>query len=203
MVVAAPPIAARLARRLSGSLPLVALLALANVAVAGAVMAQPGASKEYQIKAAFLFNFAQFVEWPAAAFDGAEAPIRFCVMGENPFGGTLEQLVRGETINQRQLVVQSAADVQEASNCHLLFISNSEQTRMGEILTGLGPGAVLTVSEVEKFAEHGGTLNFFMENNRIRFEVNPASAKRQGLRLSAQLLKLGRIVEERPVAAMQ
>jgi hypothetical protein len=175
----------------------IVLVALANALVSGVVMAAPGISQEYEVKAAFLFNFAKFVAWPTAAFKDTQEPLRLCVLGHDPFGQSLKSLVAGETINQRPIVIVDARDTDRITDCHMLFISRSEQQRILEILDGIGASAVLTVSEVDEFASHGGNLNFFVEDSRIRFEVNPASANRQGLRLSAQLVKLGRLVDDR------
>jgi hypothetical protein len=178
---------------------------LALVLVAGApasaprqAQAQALPSKEYQIKAVFLFNFAQFVEWPATAFPDADAPIRIGVLGDDPFGTALEETVRGETIRNRKLVVQHSRQVEDLKNCQLLFISKSEKRRIPEILSTLNPGAVLTVGEIESFSRLGGIINFYLDGNKVRFEINPAAAQRQGLKLSSQLLNLGKVVASGP-----
>jgi hypothetical protein len=156
---------------------------------------QPEVPREYQIKAVFLFNFAKFVEWPATAFPDAEAPLRLCVLGEDPFGAALEETVRGESIADRTLAIERSRQVDDLKDCQLLFISRSERDRVATILSQLGPGAVLTVSEVEDFTRRGGIINFYLDGNRVRFEINQASARRMGLKIDAQLLSLAKIVE--------
>jgi hypothetical protein len=156
-----------------------------------AMHAQTSVPKEYQVKAACLFNFAQFVEWPAAAFPDADAPIRIGVLGDDPFGAALEETVRGETVRNRKLVIQRSHRVADLKNCHVLFISKSEKKRVAEILSQLSSSDVLTVSEVESFARRGGIINFYLAGKKVRFEINPDAAKRKGLKVSAQLLELG------------
>ncbi len=163
-------------------------------AVALEARAQSSTSKEYQIKAAFLFNFVQFVEWPAAAFPDANAPIAIGILGDDPFGTVLDQTVHGETIRNRKLVIQRSRRVQDLKDCHLVFISTSEKGRLAEILASLQTATALTVSETESFARHGGVINLYLEGNKVRFEINPGAAQRQGLRISSQLLKLGKVI---------
>jgi hypothetical protein len=156
--------------------------------------ARGSVSKEYQVKAACLFNFAQFVEWPAAAFPKAETPICIGVLGEDPFGPVLEQIIHDETINNRKLVIRRSTREAELTSCHLLFVSKSEQGRVDQILATLNQASILTVGEMEQFAFRGGIINFFLEGSKVRFEINPAMAKRNGLKISSQLLKLGRVI---------
>jgi len=152
-------------------------------------------SREYQIKAAFLFNFAQFVEWPAGAFANPSAPLCIGILGNDPFGPALDQTVQGETIRSRPLVVTRSKQVEDLKDCQLVFISESERDRVGEVLAALDLQSVLTVSDIDRFAERGGVIRFFVQGNRVRFEINPTSARREGLKISSQLLALGRIVE--------
>ncbi len=159
------------------------------------VLAQPATPKEYQIKAVFLFNFAQFIEWPSTALTTNTGPFRIGVLGDNPFGTFLEETVRGEAIKNHQIVVQRAQEAAELKGCQLIFISKSEKKRLPEILTSLDSAAVVTVGEVEGFAQNGGIINFYIEDKKVRFEINPAAAHRAGLKLSSQLLSLGKIVE--------
>jgi hypothetical protein len=152
------------------------------------------ASKEYQIKAAFLFNFAQFVEWPVTVLTNADEPFAIGVLGEDPFGDALEQTVQGETINGHKIVVKRAQRLNDLANCQIIFISKSEKGRLKEIMTGIDSNAVLTVSEIDGFAADGGIINFYLDGNKVHFEINPAIARRAGLKVSSQLLSLGRIV---------
>ncbi len=156
--------------------------------------AQAQTSKEYQIKAAFLFNFAQFVEWPSSAFADPSAPISIGVLGDDPFGAVLDQTVEGETINHRKLVIQRSQRAADLKGCHLVFISKSEKSRLTDIFDSLGSASVLTVSETENFARRGGIINFYLDGNKVRFEINADAAQRKGIKISSQLLKLGKVV---------
>ncbi len=160
--------------------------------------AQPAISKEYQIKAVFLYNFAQFVEWPATAFTNATAPICIGIVGDDPFGATLEETVRNESINNRKLVVHHVQSESELQGCHLIFVSKSEKRRLEEIFPKLNSRPVLTVGESDGFMRQGGVINFFLEDRKVRFEINPATAQQQGLRISSQLLSLAKIVKTAP-----
>jgi hypothetical protein len=161
--------------------------------------AQLAVPNEYQVKAAYLFNFVQFVEWPSAAFANSDAPICIGVLGEDPFGKALEETVRGETVQNRKLVVQRSRRVENLKDCHLVFISKSETERVSGILDDLDPVPVLTVSETQGFAQRGGIVNLYLTGNKVRFEINPAAARRKGLKISSELLSLGKIIEAAPV----
>lgn len=160
--------------------------------------AQSAVSKEYQIKAVFLFNFAQFVEWPSSAFANANAPFRIGVFGDDPFGGVLDETVRNESINNHKLVVQRVNTEDDLAGCQLVFISKSEKSRADKVLSGLSAKPVLTVGESDGFARQGGVINFYLENRKVRFEINPSMAQHQGLKVSSQLLSLGKIVKGEP-----
>ena len=174
-----------------------AFLALAVLLLAFAparAPAQATTPREYQIKAVFLFNFLQFVEWPDTAFSGDSGPIRIGILGDDPFGAALEETVRNESIHKRPLVIERSHRLEDLMDCHLLFISKSEGRRMDEILGLLGDRPVLSVSEADGFARHGGMIAFYLEGKKVRFEINPAIARRRGLKMSSELLGLGRIV---------
>jgi hypothetical protein len=156
-------------------------------------------SREYQIKAAFLLNFAQFVQWPDTSFTSPGAPLCVGVLGEDPFGGVLEETVRGESIHDHKLAVRGAAKVEDLAGCQLVFVSKSEGKRVAEILARMDSLPVMTVSEVSGFAKQGGTINFYKEQNKVRFEINPGAARQRGLKINSQLLGLGKIVESPPV----
>jgi hypothetical protein len=164
-------------------------LSLALLLPVGGIAQEPQPS-ESQLKAAFLFNFAKFVEWPPAAFAEATSPMVIGILGENPFGDDLERTIRGKTINNRPLVVREFRSPGEATNCHILFISASEKKRLAEIFDGLHGKSVLTVSETDGFTEAGGMINFVAEGNKIRFQINDAAAKGAGLKISSKLLSL-------------
>ncbi len=157
--------------------------------------AQTMASKEYQVKAAFLFNFAQFVDWPDTVFTNADMPFSIGILGNDPFGDALEATVEGETIKNHRIIIERVQAVGDLKNCQLIFISKSEKKQVPEILSALDDRPVLTISEIEGFAERGGEINFYLEGSKVRFEVNPAAAKRVGLNVSSQLLSLGKIIQ--------
>lgn len=151
-------------------------------------------AREYQVKAAFLLNFVRFVEWPPEAFADPAAPLRIGVLGDDPFGVALDDTVRDETVRNRPLAVQRGRTIEELTGCHLVFVSRSEQGRAAEIIAHYARQAVLMVSDIEGFASRGGTIDFYLDGKRVRFSINQTGAQRQNLKLSAQLLSLGRIV---------
>ena len=152
-------------------------------------------SKEYQLKAAFLYNFAQFVKWPPNAFPAADAPFDIGILGDDPFGSALEETVQGEAIDNHRMTVVRAQRLEDLKDCQMIFVCRSEEGQVGEVLSQLGSKPVLTVSEVENFAQNGGDIDFYLSGGKVRFEINPQSAQRCGLKISSQLLTLGKIVE--------
>lgn len=148
------------------------------------------ATMEYRVKAAFLYNFARFVEWPQSRNAG---PLVIGVLGADPFRGALADTAHGKSVDGRLVVVRKVGSVEAASGCAVLFVSSSERNRWPEILTPLRRTAVLTVGDAPGFLAAGGVLNFYLENNRVRFELNPAAARKSGLKLSAQLIRLARV----------
>jgi len=164
----------------------------------GKIMAQSGVSKEYQIKAAFLFHFAQFVEWPSMNSTNANDPFVIGVLGENPFGNALDEIVKGETIGNRKITVQYSRRAEDLKNCQIVFVCKSEKRRLSRILKELNGRNILTVGECDGFAELGGVINFYIENDKVHFEINPDDAAREKLKISAQLFRLGKIVKTTP-----
>ena len=148
---------------------------------------------EYPVKAAFLLNFTRFIEWPSEAFENARSPLAICILGDDPFGDTLNQLVKGETVNGRKLVVQRIRRAPPPKSCQVLFVSTSEKD-LPKILTGLGPG-VLTVGEADGFLRDGGIIAFVIENRRVRFDINQSAAANASLTMSARLLNVARSVQ--------
>lgn len=152
-------------------------------------------SREYQIKAAFLYNFAQFVDWPSAAFANTNAPFSIGILGDDPFDGVLDETIQDETINGHKIVAVRSQQIEELKNCQIIFVSKSEKRRIPEILTELDSKPILTVSEIDGFAQYGGGINFFLAGTKVRFEINPGAAQSDGLKISSQLLSLGKIVQ--------
>jgi preprotein translocase subunit Sec61beta len=171
--------------------PAVALLL--SVAVSTGLAAQTPASADYQTKAAFLFNFTQFVEWPAAAFRSEQAPLVIGVLGEDPFGAYLDAAVAGQTIAGRPVVVQRYRSAAEAVNCHLLFVSSGDPGRIQSSVAAVQGRAVLTVGDTRDFARLGGMIRFFESDEKVRFQINPDAAREAGLIISCKLLRLAEI----------
>jgi hypothetical protein len=156
--------------------------------------AQTAISKEYQVKAAFLYNFSQFVVWPAEAFPEAQTPLVIGVIGEDPFGAYLDEIVQGEQVNNRPLIVQRFHQVEEIKVCHILFVSQSETKRLEEIFARLKGRNILTVGDIDGFAKQGGMIRFVTEKNKVRFRINVEAAKAAKLTISSKLLKPAAIV---------
>jgi hypothetical protein len=169
--------------------PILSLNLVLMLAVSG-VCAEEFQPSEYQLKAAFLFNFAKFVEWPAGAFSEAKSPMIIGVLGDNPFGAELERTIRDKTVNGRPLQIKEYRSLSEARACHILFVSNSEKKRLAEVFEGLRGTSVLTVGETEDFIESGGMISFVRESNKIRFQINDRAARTAGLKISSKLLNL-------------
>ena len=159
------------------------------LALFAATSAQAGLSLEYEMKAAYLFKFINYVDWP----DLSGGTITIGVVGDNPFGDALAPL-NGRKVNGRTVVVREVSSPAEWRNCQIVFISPSEKQRYGQIIESLKGTRTLTVSEIDGFAERGGIINFVAERNKVRFEINNAAARSKGLTISAELLKLAKIV---------
>jgi hypothetical protein len=156
--------------------------------------ARTSTAPEYQVKAVFLFNFAQFVEWPAGAFADSAAPLVIGVLGEDPFGPYLDETVRGETIDGRPLAVRRYRTVSEVDDCHILFVQRNELDHLKPLLQLLRGRSVLTVSDGEDFALRGGMIRFLTDRSRIRLRINLEAAREAGLTLSSKLLRPAEIV---------
>jgi hypothetical protein len=165
-------------------------LTLALLFVVAGVSAQEAKPSEYQLKAAFLFNFAKFIEWPPEAFAEKESPFIIGILGDNPFGKELERTILGKTVNGRMLEIRTFDSPAEAKKCHILFIGSSENKRLPEVLDNLHGTSVLTVSDWVHFTKNGGMINFVLESNRIRFRINDQAARGAGLKISSKLLNL-------------
>ena len=173
---------------------LLALLWCSWATVLTAAMA-PAPLREYQIKAVFLYNFAQFVEWPAAAFPDELTPLIIGVLGEDSFGADLDAAASGEKVGARSIEVRRYRRIEDVGTCHILFISRSEIARFDLILTTLRDRSVLTVGDFQDFSLRGGMICFVMEKNRVRMRINLESAKRARLILSSKLLRPAEIVD--------
>ena len=155
----------------------------------------PGAAAEaeFLVKAAFLYNFAKFVQWPGEVRGDA---FSLCVLGDNPFGGALSSLA-GKRVEGREIVVNAVETADAAADCRMVFVAASERDRLGDILPLLEARHVLSVSDMEDFASHGGMIELLKRGNKIRFEVNIASAEAAGLTISSSLLRLAQTVHRK------
>ncbi|MEW6206987.1 MAG: YfiR family protein [Acidobacteriota bacterium] len=174
----------------------IAALCLCVVLISGAMrpaVAQEGAG-EYEVKAAFLFNFVKFVDWPEDAFADARSPVVIGIFGQDPFNGALDRAVSGKTVNGRPLIVKRLGQEQDARLCHILFICPCEKKRLPQLLASLTGASVLTISETDDFLPAGGVIKFVIENNRVRFDISAIAAGQARLRISSKLLQLARAV---------
>jgi hypothetical protein len=153
---------------------------------------------EYQVKAAYLYNFGRFVEWPPRVTSASTGSFTICVLGEDPFGRALDATLAGETIGNQKVAARRISGLQQSVDCQILFISSSEAKRLNKIIEALGDSAVLTVSDIPQFSQRRGMIQLLMEGNRIRFEVNLAATQRAGLTLSSELLKVATAVRKDP-----
>ena len=151
---------------------------------------QKSKATEYDVKAAYLFNFARFAEWQAGSPAARNDTFAICVLGQDPFRAALDAVVTGETIAGKAVVARRITKPQEAVNCRVLFISSSEDSRLQEILGALDGACVLTVSDMPQFTRRGGMIQFVTDGSKIRFEINLANAGVAGLTLSSELLKV-------------
>lgn len=152
-------------------------------------------ASEYQVKATFLYNFTKFTNWPPGAFATPSAPIVIGILGEDPFGHTMDDVVRGEVVGQRPLDVKRLRAEDDLRSCHVLFISRSEKERLPTVLSQLKGSPVLSVGEINGFAEQGGMINLLLVNKTVKIEINQAATVQAGLQISAKLLKLARLVK--------
>ena len=148
------------------------------------------------MKTAFLFNFAKFIEWPPSSFATPQSPFTFCVLGQDPFGSILTDTLQGKVIRDRPLAVRRLKDKSEARSCQIVFVSSSESPHLPEIVETLRGGNVLLVGETNRFAASGGTIEFTLEDDRVRFAINTDAAGRSGLKFSSKLLALAKLVHD-------
>jgi hypothetical protein len=167
---------------------------LAGLPSAGS--AQAGAAREYQVKAVFLYNFTQFVEWPSGTFATPEDPIVVGVLGHDPFGPVLDHAMQGEQSGPRTIVTRRFRHMGEIDHCHVLFISTSEEARLERVLAALENRPILTVTDGEGFARRGVMIRMATENRRIRLKINLAAARRAGLVFSSKLLRPAEIIDD-------
>lgn len=150
--------------------------------------------REYQVKAVFLYNFAQFVQWPAEALPADGSPLVVGILGNDPFDSYLDEVVEGEKVNGHPLKVVRFKSLEELKDCHVLFVSSSEASRLEPILRTLKTRNILTVGEHELFARLGGMVSFVTKEGKIRFRINLDAVQAADLTMSSKLLRLAEIV---------
>ena len=159
---------------------------------ADAEQVKPG---EYEVKAAFIYNFAKFIEWPDDSFLDKSSSITMCVIGDDPFGRSIDS-IHDKPVKEKKLKVKHIQSVKDIKGCHILFISGSEAKNLPQILKITEGAGILTIGDTGGFAYSGVIINFYLEQNKVNFEINTKAAKRARLQISSKLLKLARIVGE-------
>jgi hypothetical protein len=185
---------AQCARRLAWPAVCAAVVAVGLLASGLVVSAADERLTEHQVKAAFLFNFAKFVTWPADTFADQNAPLVIGIAGDDPFGGAIDDITRGERVNGHPILVKRLGADDQLEHCQILFVSASERKRLRHILETLSNAPVLTVGEPDDFARLGGVIRFTKDQYRVGFEINVDAAERSRLRISSKLLSLAHIV---------
>jgi hypothetical protein len=175
----------------------IAFALLTAVAVGGAFAIRAAAEPnlEYRVKAAFLYNFAKFVAWPAEVFPAADSPVAFCLAGDDPFGELLESIINERKVEGRSISIRRLASDAPLAGCHLVFSSELDGARVARVLQHAGEANALTVGEADDFLSRGGMIRLFVEEGKVRFDISARSAEQVGLKISSQLLKLARNVE--------
>lgn len=182
-------------KRIAPALSRTALVATALAGLLGSAAACAQALSEQQVKAAFLYNFTKFVEWPAEAFAAPQAPFVLCIPGRDALGGNLDA-IQGRTVQGHELRVKRSVRPDEVKACHVLFVPEAQEGPVAELVRAARTLPVLTVGESEGFAEAGGAIGFVSREDRVHFEINLDAASRASLRISSQLLRLATIVRD-------
>jgi hypothetical protein len=177
-----------------GAVPAFAAMLLWSLLMVPYLLSQQSKPNEYQVKATYLYNFGRFVKWPGTVPAGKGDSFRVCVLGQDPFGTILDSTLAGEALDGKPVVLRRISRPQEAGECRILYISSTEEKRLKEILTAVDENGVLTVSDIPGFTRRGGIIQFVLEGDRVRFEINLASAESARLVLSSELLKVAAAV---------
>ena len=174
----------------------IVVVAVAWLSLQSATFAAPNQPTEYEVKAAYLYQFGKFVEWPEGASSGSSNDFAICTLGVDPFGSVLDQTISGRSVQGRKVIAKRLSSVSDASECKILFVGSSEQNRTAEILKIVQGKGILTVGERADFITQGGMVQFQVEQNKVRFEINLPAVERSNLKVSSQLLKVARVVNE-------
>jgi hypothetical protein len=158
------------------------------------ISAQEQKAGEYQVKALFLYNFMNFVDWPADSSIHSSPTINVCVIGEDPLNNALDD-IRDKTVKDKKLAIRYYRPYDEPKGCHLIFIPAAGKRHLAHILKSVREANVLTVGDTEESARQGAIIGFYIEQKKVRFAINIEAARRAGLRISAKLLKLAKIIK--------
>ena len=153
-------------------------------------------AKEYEIKAVYLFNLGNFTGWPITAFNAPDTPFQLCLLGEDPFQGKLDFIAGKKHIHKRKVELHYLENISQAADCHVLYISASEQLRLPKILEWLQDKAILTVSDMERFARRGGMIELFAQDNKVRIALVPQTIEEVGLKPGTNLMQMAQIIDE-------
>jgi hypothetical protein len=157
--------------------------------------AQDPRPTDYQVKATYLYNFGRFIEWPGNVAAAQGGSFTVCVLGQDPFGPSLDATLAGETIGGKTVVAKRISSAEESGDCQIVFLSRMDDSRLNQIIAGLDKKAVLTVSDMSQFVKRGGMIQFVLEGKKVRFEVNLTATQHAGLTLSSELLKVATAVK--------
>jgi hypothetical protein len=184
------------ARASRAALALGAWLCLIGLTLVPGAFADTGSGKseEYELKAAFLYHFTEFVEWPADAFPRSDAPFTIAIVGDDPFGSVLDEMVEGEKAGARNIVVRRYSAVEQLGECQMVFVGISEPGPLDHALSALGRRKVLTVGDGRAFSARSGMITFLMNKRRVRLRINVAAARSAGLTISSKLLRQAEII---------
>lgn len=165
--------------------------------VAGNVISLQGQDpppKQYQVKAVFLYNFTQFVEWPPAVFADDDAPLIVGILGEDPFGTYLQEVINGEQSNGQPLSIRRFETGEEIEECHVLFINLPDPDQIAQTLENLRGKHILTIGDQEGFLQAGGMIQFISVNDKVHFQINPEASSAADLKISSKLLRVAEVV---------
>jgi len=164
-------------------------------AAALSTKAEKAKYSEYKIKAAYLYNFTKFVEWPAEVFADTSLTLSICIIGEDPFGKAIDT-IKDKTVKGRKLSIRRFTSIDDLKECHVIFISPSEKKNLARILEKIKDMHMLTVSDMDGFADRGGMINLNKVKNKIRLEINLDAAEQSGLKVSSKLLNIAKIIKK-------
>ncbi len=181
----------------ASTFPLIVLLSISVFCLAPSFAAGPD-SREYVLKAGYIYNFTKFIKWPDRANGEIEKKgLNLCSAGEDPFGNILSKLAQKLKKKKNKLLIIPRVSIKKMAQCHILFVSQSEESRLDQILFRVKEYPVLVIGDTPGYAEKGVGINFYLQKNKIRFEINREALKKAGLAVSSELLNLGRIVPGR------